>query len=47
MWEHDGMICTGEVYKEVVKLTFAQGAALPQDQLHAGKTIEHAAQARA
>ena len=29
VWEHDGMICTGETYKSVVKLTFAKGAALP------------------
>jgi hypothetical protein len=28
VWEHDGMICTGETYKSVVKLTFAKGAAL-------------------
>jgi hypothetical protein len=28
VWEHDGIICTGETYKEVVKLTFANGAAL-------------------
>jgi hypothetical protein len=28
VWEHDGIICTGETYKAVVKLTFAQGAAL-------------------
>jgi hypothetical protein len=28
VWEHDGMICTGEIYKNVVKLTFAKGAAL-------------------
>lgn len=28
VWSHDGMICTGETYKEVVKLTFAKGAAL-------------------
>lgn len=27
-WYHDGMICTGETYKTVVKLTFAKGAAL-------------------
>ncbi len=27
-WSHDGMICTGESYKKVVKLTFAKGAAL-------------------
>lgn len=29
VWEHDGIICTGETYKAVVKMTFAQGAALP------------------
>jgi hypothetical protein len=28
VWSHDGMICTGESYKSVVKLTFARGAAL-------------------
>ncbi len=28
VWYHDGMICTGESYKSVVKLTFAKGAAL-------------------
>jgi hypothetical protein len=27
-WEHDGIICTGESYKAVVKLTFAKGASL-------------------
>jgi hypothetical protein len=27
-WYHDGMICTGETYKNVVKVTFAKGAAL-------------------
>ena len=27
-WEHDGMICTGETYKNYVKVTFAKGAAL-------------------
>ena len=27
-WEHDGIICTGETYKAVVKMTFAKGAAL-------------------
>jgi hypothetical protein len=27
-WEHDGIICTGETYKEYVKLTFAKGASL-------------------
>ncbi|WP_376709016.1 DUF1801 domain-containing protein [Bradyrhizobium diversitatis] len=28
VWEHHGIICTGETYKDVVKLTFAKGAAL-------------------
>ena len=28
-WSHAGIICTGEVYKDKVKLTFAQGAAVP------------------
>ena len=28
VWEHDGIICTGETYKDKVKLTFARGAAL-------------------
>jgi hypothetical protein len=32
VWEHDGIICTGETYKNVVKMTFAKGAAL-QDPL--------------
>lgn len=29
VWEHDGIVCTGETYKAVVKLTFARGASLP------------------
>jgi hypothetical protein len=28
VWSHDGIICTGEIYKDKVKLTFADGAAL-------------------
>jgi hypothetical protein len=28
VWEHDGIICTGETYKQVVKMTFAKGASL-------------------
>jgi hypothetical protein len=28
VWSHDGMVCTGETYKAVVKMTFAKGAAL-------------------
>jgi hypothetical protein len=29
VWEHAGIICTGETYKAAVKLTFAKGAAIP------------------
>src|ERR1035438_1648623 len=29
VWSHDGILCTGESYKKVVKLTFAKGASLP------------------
>jgi len=29
VWSHDGIVCTGESYKQVVKLTFARGASLP------------------
>lgn len=29
VWSHDGILCTGESYKSVVKLTFAKGASLP------------------
>jgi hypothetical protein len=28
VWEHDGIICTGETYKNTVKMTFARGASL-------------------
>jgi hypothetical protein len=28
VWSHDGIVCTGESYKQVIKLTFARGAAL-------------------
>src|SRR5678816_103382 len=28
VWSHDGIVCTGETYKKVVKLTFAKGASL-------------------
>jgi hypothetical protein len=39
-WEHAGIICTGEVYKTYVKLTFAEGAALddPSGLFNAGLT---------
>ncbi|HET9803721.1 MAG TPA: DUF1801 domain-containing protein [Candidatus Acidoferrum sp.] len=33
VWEHDGILCTGETYKSVVKMTFAKGAAL-KDPAH-------------
>ena len=33
VWEHDGIICTGETYKSVVKMTFAKGASL-EDPSH-------------
>ena len=29
VWSHDGIVCTGEAYQKVVKLTFARGAGLP------------------
>jgi len=29
VWSHDGLICTGEAYRKVVKMTFAKGASLP------------------
>jgi hypothetical protein len=38
VWEHSGLICTGETYKDKVKLTFARGAALadPSGLFNAG-----------
>jgi hypothetical protein len=32
VWEHAGIVCTGEVYKGYVKLTFAHGASLPDPE---------------
>ena len=29
VWSHDGIVCTGETYKQAVKLTFARGASVP------------------
>jgi hypothetical protein len=29
VWSHDGIVCTGETYKKTVKLTFANGASIP------------------
>ena len=34
VWSHDGLICTGETYKNVVKMTFAKGAALKIGRAH-------------
>jgi hypothetical protein len=30
VWSHDGIVCTGETYKQVVKLTFMRGASCPR-----------------
>ena len=35
VWSHAGIICTGETYKDKVKLTFAKGASLPQGLFNA------------
>jgi hypothetical protein len=32
IWSHDGIVCTGESYKQVVKLTFARGASIPESK---------------
>ncbi len=32
VWYHNGMICTGETYKDIVKVTFAKGASLPDPE---------------
>jgi hypothetical protein len=40
VWSHDGIVCTGETYKQIVKLTFAKGAFLadPHHLFNAGLT---------
>ncbi|TPN79338.1 DUF1801 domain-containing protein [Mesorhizobium sp. CU2] len=40
VWEDAGMICTGETYKAVVKLTFAKGAALPDHEKLFNSSLE-------
>ncbi|MDG4881099.1 DUF1801 domain-containing protein [Mesorhizobium sp. WSM4884] len=40
VWEDAGMICTGETYKAVVKLTFARGAALPDPERLFNSSLE-------
>jgi hypothetical protein len=40
VWSHDGILCTGESYKQVVKLTFARGAALPDPRKLFNSSLE-------
>lgn len=40
VWSHDGIICTGESYKELVKLTFARGASLPDPKKLFNSSLE-------
>jgi hypothetical protein len=40
VWSHDGDICTGESYKQVVKLTFFRGASLPDPQKLFNSSLE-------
>ena len=40
VWSHDGLICTGETYKNAVKLTFARGASLPDPKRLFNSSLE-------
>lgn len=40
IWFHDGIICTGEAYKQVVKLTFAKGASVPDPKKLFNSSLE-------
>jgi hypothetical protein len=40
VWSHDGDVCTGESYKQVVKLTFFRGASLPDPQKLFNSSLE-------
>ena len=40
VWSHDGIICTGEVYKSAVKLTFAKGASLKDPEKLFNSSLE-------
>jgi hypothetical protein len=40
VWSHDGIVCTGESYKEVVKLTFFRGASLPDPESLFNSSLE-------
>src|SRR5206468_10209841 len=42
IWSHDGIICTGESYKNVVKLTFSKGASL-KDPVRQGEEVDESA----
>src|SRR3977135_1803678 len=39
-WSHDGIICTGETYKSIVKLTFAKGASLKDTAKRVNSSLE-------
>jgi hypothetical protein len=48
IWSHDGIICTGESYKNVVKLTFAKGSSLGGNtrraiDIHEGEEVDEPA----
>ena len=40
VWSHDGIVCTGESYKQVVKLTFARGASLEDPEKLFNSSLE-------
>ena len=40
VWSHDGSVCTGEAYKQVVKLTFFRGASLPDPRKLFNSSLE-------
>jgi hypothetical protein len=40
VWSHDGLICTGETYKSVVKMTFAKGSSLPDPSCLFNSSLE-------
>jgi hypothetical protein len=40
VWSHDGIVCTGESYKQVVKLTFARGAAIEDPEKLFNSSLE-------
>ncbi|MGA9061662.1 MAG: DUF1801 domain-containing protein [Terracidiphilus sp.] len=40
VWSHDGIVCTGETYKQVVKLTFARGASIPDPKKLFNSSLE-------